>query len=190
MKLAHEVCKELAGSLYDKLVQSKENAMAHLFDADHNVRKAAFYICDSVWKCSADIDFVNACRIIGVTDPDESVRVHAIGSYGKALQSSQDPAASQFLADLVKDRRISSGVREAAYWALREIQLGLTEEDNVTQLASLLKIALSKMSMNMTEEQVKTTLLSHGRYPESIWDSADKIDWSFVEKYASPKMTR
>lgn len=184
-KLRHEVWKDLAGSLYDELVQSEERAMAHLFDADRNLRIAAIDICHSVWNCSANVGFLNACQDVAAADPDDSVRTHALEIFGAALESSQDPSACQFLADLAKDGTNPEEVRRAAYWALREVQLGLTEEDNIKRLASAMKLALRRAPMGMAEQEVKRAVLCNGYFPEAVWDCADEIDWDFVDRYAS-----
>jgi hypothetical protein len=132
--IAHEVWKALAGPYYDELVQSQEKSIAHLSHVDSQVRMAAINICDLFWDCSTDGAFVEACRAIAMTDPDEFVRSLAIGAFGKAFQSSRDPVASQFLAGVVKASETSARVRMAAYWALREVQIGSTLQDKVVSL--------------------------------------------------------
>ena len=185
--MTHEVWKELAGSRYDQLVASKEIALGLLFDADRNVRIAAINVCDSYWKCSSDIEFVTACRKIAALDNDDSVRAHAIRSLGTALRSSKERLTSGFLANLVTDEDSSDEVRKAAYWALREIQFGLTEEDVVKRSISLMRLAMRSLSTEMTEDDVKAVMLCNGRFPETTWGSADQIDWDFVKEHASEK---
>jgi hypothetical protein len=187
MNVTDQVWRDLAGPLYDDLVQSKKIAFAHLSDPNSNVRIAAIHICDRLWDGSRDDEFVNACRTLAVADPDDSVRVHAISSFGKALRSSRDLAASQFLADIVKDGNNSEKVRREAYWALREIQSGLTETDSIKRLVPLIKEFLHKFPVSMDEEQVKQALLCGGHFPEAIWNSTDQIDWDYVDQFASEK---
>ncbi|MFL5245219.1 MAG: HEAT repeat domain-containing protein, partial [Gemmataceae bacterium] len=159
----------------------------HLFDPNPTVRKAAIGICDIHWNCSSDMGFINACRELAGSDPDQSVRADAIRSLGKALESSRDPSASHFLANVVKDGDKSQEERAAAYWALREIHLGLTEQDNVKRSISLMKLALPRLEMGMTEEEVKQTLLGRGQFAYIDWDSVDLIDWDFVNQFVSSK---
>lgn len=187
MSVTSQVWKELAGPHYGELILSKKAALAHLFSADRNVRIASIHICDQVWECSSDTEFVNACQRIAATDADDSVRVHAIEAFGRAFQSSQDPAASEFLAGIVRNRNSSEEVRKTAYWALREVQMGLSEEDTVKRTISLMKVAIRKLPMGVTETQVKQLLLCGGRFPESTWDSADQIDWGFVNRFGEER---
>jgi hypothetical protein len=184
--VTQEVWKDMAGPFYDELVQSKEKALTHLSNPDSHVRIAAISVCDLLWNCSVDAAFVDACRTMARTDPDDSVRIHAIEAYGKALQSSQDRAASQFLADLVKARMNSEQVRMAAYWALREIQMGSTDHDVIKRAISLLKLGSRQLPTAKTEEQLKHELCADGHHVAGVnWDFADQIDWDFVNRYAS-----
>lgn len=188
MKISAEteaVWKDLAGPLYDELVQSTQAAMAHLFDPSSDIRFVALDICDRLWDCSGDVEFVDACRQIAATDPDDSVRARAIESFGKAFRSSKNPSASQFLADIVKDSKRSDGVRTTAFRALREIQLGLTEDDEMKRTISLMKASLRKIPWLMSEDEARHILLGAGYYPNMDWDSVDEIDWAFVDQYAS-----
>ena len=112
-------------------------------------------------------------------------RVHAIDAFGRSFQTTQDASASQFVADLVKDSKSSEEVRRAAYWALRQIQLGLTDEEIVRRLVPLAKEVLRKNPAGATEEQFKQTLLCGGRFPENVWNTSEQIDWDFVDRHAS-----
>lgn len=186
MKVTDEVWKDLAGPLYEELLKSKKIALAHLAHPDPKVRAAAIKICDFTWRCSADIDFVTACRNLAASDPADLVRVSAISSFGKALGSSQDRSASQFLADMVIDPKSPEQVQQAAYWALREIQFGFTPEDFVKRSITPLKNVAAKKAMSTTEiENIKQAMLCGTVFPESFWDSPDQIDWKFVARYAS-----
>jgi hypothetical protein len=180
-----EMFKDLAGPFYDELVQSKEKALTHLSNPDYRVRVAAINICDLLWNCSVDTAFVDACRTMARTDPDESVRTQAIGALGKALRSSQDSAVSQFLANTVKARTASELMRMAAYWALCEIQMGWTDRDVVKRALALMKLAAREPSGSMTEEHLKNALFAKGQFAGMCWDSIDEIDWDFVNRYAS-----
>jgi hypothetical protein len=182
MNATTDVWKDLAGNCYPELVRSKESALAHLFDTDSNVRIAAINICDRLWNCSADQEFVVACRRIADADIDDSVRVHAVSKLGKTLQSSKDRSTSLFLAQIVKSANISEDLRRAAYWALREVQFGLTEEDNVKRTISLIKMVLRKKPKGMSEEQVKNSLFGGGQFSNIDWNTADQIDWGFVNQ--------
>jgi len=183
-ELRLEITRDLAGPLYEELVRSRRVAFAHLFHADRNVRIAAIHVYDCLWNCSDDIAFVNACRKLAATDADDSVRVAAIDTLGTALEATQDASASQFLGDIVKDSRTSDELRDSAYWALRHIQLGINDEEIVKRLISHRKLTL-RMGVPPidSQEQEKKALLAG--FPESVWDTADEIDWDFVDRYAS-----
>ena len=185
MSVTDDVWKDLAGSRYPDLVRTKEAALAHLFDSDSNVRIAAINICDSLWKCSADREFIAVCRKIADTDVDDSVRIHAASMLGKALRATKDSSASQFLAKIVKSDGSSTDLRRAAYWALREVQLGLIEEDNVKRSMSLIKLVLHKQPIGMSEEQVNHSLFGSGHFSDIDWNAVDQIDWGFVNQYAA-----
>src|SRR5262245_14773018 len=185
MSATIEALKDLAGPLYDELIESKAKAMARLLDPASSIRIAAINICDVVWHCLGEPVFVNTCRTIAAADPDDSVRVHAIGAFGRALRSSQDHPSSQFLANLVRNKESSEEVRMAAYWALREVQLGLTDEDCTGRSISLIKLASRRLQKGITPEQHKRLLLGGAGFPKAGWDSVDQIDWDFVDRYAS-----
>ena len=186
MKPTHDLWRELAGSVCDELLRSRESALVHLFDEEPNIQIAAINICDTFWNCSSSATFTDACRTLAATDPDDAVRIHAIEKYGKAFQSSHSPSASQFLADLICDKKNSEEVLQSAYWALRQVQLGLTEEDVVKRSICLAKSLVRKaQNATISEDQLKTTFLCGGRFSDTVWDFADQIDWEFVQQHAS-----
>ena len=187
-----QIWKKLAGSLFDKLAESAEHCLTHISDPDRDVRIAAIGMCSLTWERS-DKEFISACCQIAVTDPDHSVRTHAIGAIGRALRATRNEDVSHFLADLVKHEKIE-GVCLEAYWALREIQLGLNEEDVVRRVAC--------MSKSMWRDvDIRDAISNHfglpvgndppfkrdflGGYPETVWDSSEQIDWEFVNRFAS-----
>ncbi len=185
MKETEEVWRGLAGPLYDALVENREAAFLHIFNTDWKVRIAAIHVCQSAWQGSADRRFVDACRQLAGNDPNDLVRQVAIHSFGEALRSSKDVSACRFLAAIVNSALNSEQVRRAAYFALREVHLGLTEEDFVRSNAALMKEALHELPLGMSEEEVKRVVLCGGRFPGNVWDTAEKIDWDFVEQFAN-----
>lgn len=185
MNESDQVWRELAGPTFDELMRCKEAAVAHVFDNDPNIRVAAINICDSVWRCSGDADFLKACCNLALSDPDDWVRSHAIDAYGRAMKSSRDRAASRFLAQIVKDETNPARVRRTAYFALQEVQSSLSEEEQIVRrFASLMKESLDRLPSTMSERELRRTVLCGGRFPESVWDKADEIDWDFVGKCA------
>ncbi len=105
---------------------------------------------------------------------------------GFIYRAAADESISRFLTDLLKDNGTPRRVRLAAYWALREVQLGLTEEDLVKRGICAVKPLLEKnVKMEMSADEMRRALLCGGRYPDSFWDSAETIDWNFVGKFVS-----
>lgn len=66
------------------LFRSKEAALSRLFAPERDVRIAAIHICQSTWQCSTDSRFLDSCRRLANTDPDDLVREHAASSLGMA----------------------------------------------------------------------------------------------------------
>lgn len=188
MDETHDIWRRAAGAAYEDLVRSKETALRHLFDEDWKVQAAAISICQFTWRCLADARFVDACRELAATAANDRVRAGALSAFGEALRSSQDASESRFLAGIVTDVRNSKYVRMAAYWALREVQFGRTEEDSVKQMVIDAKEALATLPTGLTEEDAKRIVLCRGRYPESLWETADSIDSDFVNKFAATTM--
>jgi HEAT repeats len=181
-RVLRDVWKAMAGSSYDELLRSKESAIAHVFDANSDVRSAAISICELHWRCYSDDRFVDACRKIAATDCNEAVRVHAIGALGTALRSSGDNRASQFLADTVKDDRSAHDVRIAAYWALREVQMGPIDRDVIKRSIRLGGLVLAKMPLGAERDRIERAL----QVMSSVaTEGTDQIDREFVERFAS-----
>lgn len=180
--------KNLVGPVYEELVRSKETVLAHIFHADRNVRIAAIYLCDLFWKCPKDVEFLDAYRKTAATDPDDAVRRVAVGLLGATLEGTRDLSTSQFLADTVKDSRTSAELREAAYSALRQVQLGLNLKEITRDAIAHRKLMLRKgVETRISEQETKEAFLDAGSFPESFWETADQIDWIFVDHFASEK---
>ena len=185
MGASHEQWKHLAGSAYGGLMSSKESAMAGLNDADSNVRIAAIHICGTNWDCSKDPAFADACRALAETDQSDAVRYHAIGALGHSFRSSQDPTISRFLADLATHDKAAEDVRQAAYWALREIQTGLNDEDLVKQFIRVTKAVVCRMPPHKAKQHLNETLRVLSQVSDLDWESGDQIDWEFVSRFVS-----
>lgn len=77
-------------------------------------------------------------------------------------------------------------VRQAAYWALREIQAGLTEEDLIRRAIVAVKRSFIKSPVTDTErEEIKKAMLCGGRFSNKVWEDAENIDYEFVKRHAS-----
>lgn len=179
-----QIWKDLAGSAYTKLVQSRELAIAHLNDRDSRVRIASLHICRTVWNCISDDDYLDACRRMAEGDPVDEVRVHAIGLYANGLRGTRDRDAKRLLALLVQDQDNSDATRLEAYWGLREVEFGLTEEDVVNRTFSLMKRVLSKKFLP-DEEQVMHEVSATASQIGIDLESVDSIDWEFVGRCIS-----
>ncbi|MCE9561781.1 MAG: HEAT repeat domain-containing protein [Planctomycetes bacterium] len=185
MSLSQDIYKDLAGSSYPDLIQNKGAAFAYLSSPNRDLRVAAINVFATLWNKPIDPDFVNICRTIAASDPIAFVRIQAIEALGPVFQSSRDESISQFFANLVNDPTQSLEARQAAYWALREVQLGVLEVDQIKRLCSVMKLGLSEDPNFGTENEIKRTLLCGGHFPESVWDSADEIEWDFVNQFVT-----
>jgi hypothetical protein len=179
---AHEFWSEFAGIHYHKMMESKQAALALVFHPDRNVRIAAIQICDTVWNCTTDASYVEICRNVIKDDCDAVVRASAISAIGKAFRSSQSPEVSKFLSKFIAVDMDVIEVQSAAYWALREVQLGLLEEDLIKRAICAAKSYESKLPSQRLLDEQRFALMG-GRYPEEVWDSAGEIDWDFVNQF-------
>lgn len=186
MAVLDEILKELAGPAYEQLTRSKPSAMAHFNHTDAKVRIAAIRVCDRLWNGSADPAFIEACRRMAATDADDFVCGAAVDTLANAFEATQDPSVSHFLAGIASDHGRSERVRKAAYFALRLIQNGLTELEMTLRLISSWKEGLDRLPGELDEERMKRSLFANGHLPASLWDTADQIDWDFVDRFMVP----
>jgi hypothetical protein len=176
--------EELAGDHYNEMMQSEVACLRYLVATDYRVRVAAILICESRWKCSSSIKLIEACCEIANSNTHDSIRICAIDVFGRALRGSKSPNAAQFLADLIYGCTNSANIRQAAYWALRDIQFGDADPDCYKGIIREAKLYLRSFPDRLSENQVRTNLL--GRLlPESVWESAEEIDWEFVSQFRS-----
>lgn len=178
----HAYWRTTAGDAYVGLVHSKDASISLMNDANPAVRITAISVCDLHWKCSGDQNFRATCQRLAMNDPDERVRNVAIDSLGAAYRDTKDPDVSHLLADTVLRADLSKDLRLVAYWALREVQLGVTSEDLVKKGIHFAKLLHERPGDGGVPAQVKHTLLRNGRLPESVWDSAGEIDFDFVKR--------
>jgi hypothetical protein len=177
--------RNTAGDAYPELVRSKDAAMAQMRHPDPKVRITAISMCDIHWKCSGESTFRAALQELVVNDPDESVRRTAIDSLGGAFRKTQDPVVSHLLADLAARADLSQELRRIAYWALREVQLGMTPLDLVKRRIRETKLLYDAQGARGVPAAVKRSLLRGGRVPKSVWESAGEIDLEFVNRVLS-----
>jgi hypothetical protein len=181
-----ELGEELVGPLYDKLCKDKEFAIRCLANEDYRVRMAAITACLHVWKFVRDESFLAACRSMATEDSHENARTHAINALGEAFRETKDGSWSEFLANIALETKNSSNVRFQAYWALREVQLGVHGDDLHQMLFGILKRVYDTHSLPLNVYEIeKRRLLEEQGLPDTAWDSADQIDLSFVRQYAS-----
>ena len=185
MKPVLDVCKALAGDYFDILIASKDDCTAHLQNADPTVRLAAITVYGSVWADKSDSEFFVTSQRMAVEDPDPQVRAGAIGPLGAVFRSTQDASVSRFLADLARDDRNTDSIKISAYWALREVQFGLTDEELIKRGAQLAKASIHRLAPNLDEERVREawdrSLISVG----SSWAHVDDVDWDLVRRWAT-----
>jgi hypothetical protein len=173
--------KDLAGPHYEAMMRNKEAAISYLSAPDYETRIAAILLCESTWGCGVDPRVLDACRQIAGSDGDDSVRCCAVSSLGRALNSTRSPDASQFLARIAKDPKNAMDLRITAYWALREVQLGLADSNSYSHVLYLAKSYIRQHPGRFTEDEVMSNLL--GSLPKSNWDLAGQIDLEFVNQF-------
>ena len=184
----YQTPEELAGVHYSMLMRDKQSAMELLSSPDYKIRLAAVLVCESTWNCAANPKVIAACRDIATSNAHDSFRICAIETLSRALSASKSPEASSFLAKLIFGDKNSTGLRVSAYWALREVQFGLSDTsfDNFLKgLFCSVKSILHDKPNEFPEEQVKAQLLARGHVPEELWNSAEEIDWDFVSQFAT-----
>lgn len=175
---------ELAGAHIDVLMRSKDAAVKLLSASDLNLQLAAILICESTWKCGANAALIDACRKIITSSAADSYRISAIGVLGRALSSSKELDVSVSLANVILDCENSDDVRLDAYWALREVQLGISDPHFFRRMFYSVKSVLQDKSREELEK-VKSDLLIQGQIHESLWNSTNVIDWDFVHQFVA-----
>lgn len=182
----YQTAKTLAGPLYDDLVGSKEAALDALSAPEENLRLAAMLICDHIWKVGSDQRLFQACVQVVSSNVNDSMRICAMSVLGRAFQSSRSSDESRFLATIVHDDTIGSELRSVAYYALRQVQFGIAGSDFDDFLKATfftVKSILRSYPMDISEERAKSALTSGSEAIQKLWDSAEEIDWSFVNQF-------
>lgn len=157
---------------------------------DYKIRLAAILVCESTWNCAASPKVIAACREIAASNAHDSFRICAIETLSRALSANKSADVSSFLANLIFEAKNSADLRVSAYWALREVQFGLSDtsfDNSLKGLFCSVKSILHDKPGEFLEDEVKSNLLGEGRIPDELWDSAEAIDWDFVAKFATPK---
>ncbi len=186
---------ELAGRHYDQMITSMEATATFLSSPDHRVRLAAILLFVGTWKRMSDPRLIRACEDLAVSDADDSVRVCAIHSFGHARSFSKCPNASRLLADLVMTSSNGIEVQRAAYLALREVQYGMSDtsfDELLRSTISTVKDVFRQFPQRFPEERMRNTLVPPDSFPddrwesaEEFWESADRIDFDFVARFAT-----
>jgi hypothetical protein len=179
--------RKKAGDAYLDLVRSRDVSIALMQHPNPDVRITAISMCDLHWKCSNEPAFRAALQELVVNDPDESVQRTAIDSLGGAFRKTQDTVVSHLLANLAARGDLPEDFRRTAYWALREVQLGITPHDLVKRRICDTKFLYDAQGGLEVPSAVKHSLLRGGRLPESVWESAGEIDLEFVNRVLSSK---
>ncbi len=159
--------------------------MALLGHAEPKVRIAALSVCNRYWDCSLDPRFLATCRAIAATDGDDGVRGAAVDAIGATLAGTRDASASRFLADIATDDRVSDVVRERAYFALRAIQFGFSEQDLAARARGLVRELVRRVPPGDEARFTKAAAL-RARLPLAF-DAvpfSERIDWAFVRQFA------
>ncbi len=192
----YQTAQDLAGPQYQLMMSNKDAALEYLTTADHAVRLAAIMVCEVTWKCGCDPRVLEACRELAVSDADAPIRFCAIDVFGRGLSGSKSPAASGFLADIIVRPATSNELRLCAYWALREVQFGASDESfdqflkgTMSAIKSILRTHPERSSREFlkrcSEEKTREAIAPHDCFPEGFWESAEEIDWDFVARFAT-----
>jgi hypothetical protein len=183
-----EIWRGLVGERYvmlvDEFIRNEDAAYAGLRHSDNKVRFFALDACSTFWRMSPNHDFVAECYAMAVNDPVEAVRIWAVNLLGYALESTRNAQYSRFLANVVCNPDSPDGMRRAAYWSLRHIQLGWRLDDSVKyffendEVPSDVEKELDNRFPNWREAEAEIKALFKAEVPAPI-------DWDFVRKFAS-----
>jgi hypothetical protein len=184
--LRYQTPEELAGPNYNEMVLSKRAALACLSASDLRLRVAAIMICHFNWNCGTDPRVVEACRSIAESDADDSIRVCAVTLLGVIFDASKRLDISRFLANLVLCPTSSRELLTNAYWALRQVQFGLSDASFDNFIKGTIHMVRSQIRIRpgqLSEEIVKAKITPKGCFPEGFWESADVLDLDFVRQF-------
>ncbi len=181
-KLQEQLIRDLAGRRYSELVVSQENAVACLKDAEPQIRTAALLACQYLWRCTDTPEVIEACFELARGDSNERARAYAIGVLGTTFRNKQDIKSTQFLATLFESPGLSESLKSSIYWAVREIQQGLSTKDLALQVAGGVKRSIQSHSITHSDVEAQKTLTRLSR-SDIDWDSASMIDDAFVRQF-------
>ena len=110
--------RELAGSHWDEIAESKREATAFLRHPEKNVRRAALHALCSYWERNPTDECVTIIEDMALNDNEAIVRGVALMALGDFHQDTSDPRIGRLLAESVVNEGLPPPLRKAGYNAL------------------------------------------------------------------------
>jgi hypothetical protein len=143
-----------------------------LTHGDPQIHRIAVSVLSVHWDMK---HYVHTFRVIGLNDPDESVRQYAVHSVGWLRRGSRDRDTSRFLLGVFKDADQPAWIRETAYHGLEEIWQGF-DAGHAQFVRKLRQKDAERVEEKKLGTAAETTRLGPSR--ENAWE--DSVDWEFV----------
>jgi len=139
---------------------------------DPQIRRIAVSVLSVHWDMK---QYVQTFRVIGLNDPDESVRQYAVHSVGWLLRGSRDRDASRFLLGIFKDPIQPAWIRKTAYHGLEEIWQGF-DVGHAKFVRKLRPKDAARAEAEKRDTAAETMRLGSGR--GIAWE--EFVDWEFI----------
>jgi hypothetical protein len=172
--------RQLAPSEVERMMASRDHAVAMLRSPDASVQVAALLVCHAVWHDNTIAAIANACLNIISSSQDLDLLRPAVGTLGQVRYGTRDCRAARALAGLVAASRDSGELQVEAYLSLRGVWFGIEDPEFFKCVVSDVKSVLREHPALFCEEAVKEKLVPEPGFPRSYWEEVDKIDWRFV----------
>lgn len=172
--------RKLAPSEFERMMASRDHAVAMLRSPDASVRVAAILVCEAAWPDNTTDAIANACLNIISSSQDFDLLRPAVGALGQARYGTRDFRAVRALAELVAASSDSGELQVEAYLSLRGVCFGINDPEFIKCMVSEVKSVLREHPGQFCAEEVKANLLPEPGFPKSYWEEADKINWQFV----------
>jgi hypothetical protein len=105
--------RELAGPILDRILKNREETLKYLTDPNPRLRQAAVRLAYSHWNITDTL--VTEYERMALTETDQDVRDAAIAALGTCYAGTKDSRVGQLLAGMVRDTKLSDGIRVTAF---------------------------------------------------------------------------